>query len=120
MPHYVPLHLGLYCLLKYPFRGFPVYKGSKPFYSYAIIFKILTGGGGGGGTNFGLNHQHCPYFVLRAVKALMRLYECAGWFEHSLSAHRISTKISCLGSFENLTRGLKSCEIMENSLDSGC
>ena len=29
MQHYAAFHLGLYCLQKYPFRGFPEYKGSR-------------------------------------------------------------------------------------------
>ena len=27
MQHYAEFHLGLYCLQKYPFGGFPEYKG---------------------------------------------------------------------------------------------
>ena len=27
MPQYVPFHLGLYCLYKYQFKGFPYTKG---------------------------------------------------------------------------------------------
>ena len=29
MPHYGAFHLGLHCLLKYPFKGFPYTKGKE-------------------------------------------------------------------------------------------
>ena len=31
MQHYAAFHLGLHCLQKYSFMGFPVLKGLKPF-----------------------------------------------------------------------------------------
>ena len=36
MPHHAAFHLGLHCLCKVPFKGFPIYKGLE-----MVTFQIL-------------------------------------------------------------------------------
>ena len=40
MQHYAAFHLGLHCLQKYLFRGFPEYNGLS--WSFSVIVEILT------------------------------------------------------------------------------
>ena len=42
MSHFAAFHLGLHCLPKYPFRGFPVYKGLKMMHHFQIQQITLT------------------------------------------------------------------------------
>ena len=44
MQHYAAFNLGLHCLQKYPFRGFPVYKGLRNFvFNYSKIgFEVKS------------------------------------------------------------------------------
>ena len=44
MPQYAAFHLGLHCLLKYPFRGFPFTKGYVSAISTILIWHMkMTG-----------------------------------------------------------------------------